>query len=59
VKTVIGYACLHIGSEYTKLSTISLTNASEETLRRIIAANLDVLESIVQYNIKSNKEFPI
>jgi UV DNA damage endonuclease len=50
----IGYACIHIGSEKTKLSTIRLANASEENLRSIIAANLDALKAIVKYNIEND-----
>jgi len=47
----IGYACIHIGSENTKMSSIRLKNASEDNLRRIISKNLDALESIINYNI--------
>lgn len=50
----IGYACLHIGSEKTKLSNIRLANASEENLGRVIAANLDALEAIIQYNFDND-----
>ncbi len=50
----IGYACIHIGSEMTKLSRIRLANASEENLRRIITANLDAMKDIIQYNIEND-----
>jgi UV DNA damage endonuclease len=50
----IGYACLQIGNEKTKLSTIKLANASKENLRRVITANLDALETIIQYNIEND-----
>ena len=50
----IGYACIHIGSENTKLSSIRIKNATEENLRNVIARNLDALESIIGYNIKNN-----
>ena len=46
----IGYACVHIGSEATKLSTLRLANASADDFRRMIDKNLNALRVMIQYN---------
>ena len=46
----IGYACVHIGSEKTKLRSLRLKNADEKSLRNVISDNLDALERIIEYN---------
>ena len=46
----IGYACIHIGSEATKLSALRLANASAERLRAVIRKNLQALLAMLQYN---------
>lgn len=46
----IGYACLHIGSEKTKFSSIRLKSAEPERIRSVIAGNLKALESVIEYN---------
>ena len=50
----IGYACIHIGSEETKLSAITLKNATDENLRLVIKKNLNALKKIIQYNIDND-----
>ena len=50
----IGYACVQIGKEKTKMSAIRLKNATEENLRGAIASNLDALEQIIRYNIEND-----
>ena len=50
----IGYACLTIGVREANLKTCILKNASEENLLTIIEHNLNSLENIIDYNIKSN-----
>ena len=52
----IGYACVHIGSEKTKLSALRLSNASLSKLRITVSKNLEALDEIIKYNIK-NKIF--
>ena len=47
----IGYACIHIGSETTKLSTVRLANASIDNLRRVITSNLKALQAMILYNV--------
>lgn len=49
----IGYACIQIGSEETKLSSLRLNNASAENLRKVISKNLNALEAIIKYNIEN------
>ena len=49
----IGYACIHIGSENIKLSSIRIKNATKENLRNVISRNLDALEAIIRYNINN------
>ena len=46
----IGYACVQIGSEKTKLSTLRLANASPDNVRRVIQNNLQALQAMLQYN---------
>ena len=46
----IGYACVHIGSELTKLSTLRLANATPENIRRVIRTNLQALAAMMRYN---------
>ncbi len=46
----IGYACIHIGSEATKLSTLRLANASADNIRGVIQRNLDALLAMIHYN---------
>lgn len=50
----IGYACIHLGSNNTKLSTIHLKNFSREKFLIIVDNNLNALEQIINYNIKNN-----
>lgn len=50
----IGYACLTVGVENTKMSSCILKNASSEHLRKLILANLCALQNITQYNKKNN-----
>jgi len=47
----IGYACIHIGSEKTKLFSLRLKNAHPEQLQLVTAKNLDALGAILRYNI--------
>ncbi len=50
----IGYACIHIGSEKTKLSSIRIKNATETNLKNVIESNLNALEEIIRYNIEND-----
>lgn len=50
----IGYACLAVGVQNTDLKSCMIRNASNETLAKLIAHNLNSLENIIDYNIKSN-----
>ncbi len=50
----IGYACVHIGSEKTKMKSLRLKNVNEENLKRVISDNLDALEQIIAYNTENN-----
>lgn len=50
----IGYACKLIGVENANTSALRLKNATDENLRRVIDANLDALEVMIQYNIKNS-----
>ncbi len=47
----IGYACITIGVEGTKISRCSIGNATPDNLRRITGHNFDALETAVDYNI--------
>jgi UV DNA damage endonuclease len=47
----IGYACVHIGSEATKLSALRLANASADNIRSVIEKNLAALLAMMQYNV--------
>jgi len=47
----IGYACITVGVQDTKISRCSIGNATPENLRRITGYNLDALEAAVDYNI--------
>lgn len=47
----IGYACVHIGSEATKLSALRLANATDENIRSVIKKNLNALFAMLQYNV--------
>lgn len=50
----IGYACINLGDNDTKFSTLFLKSYSEEKLINIIDKNLKALEVILNYNIKHN-----
>ncbi|MBK5200113.1 MAG: UV DNA damage repair endonuclease UvsE [Spirochaetaceae bacterium] len=50
----IGYACIHLGSNNTKLSTLYLKNFSKEKFLLIIDNNLNALEQIINYNVKND-----
>ncbi len=50
----IGYACVHIGSEKTKMKSLRLKNVNEENLKSVISDNLDALEQIIAYNTENN-----
>lgn len=50
----IGYACINIGSNKTKLSSVTLKNLTDEKLHLVINKNLEALEAIIEYNIKNN-----
>ncbi len=50
----IGYACIHLGDNETKFSTIYLKNYSDQKLIEIIEKNLNALDKIIDYNIKNN-----
>lgn len=49
----IGYACIHMGSNKTKFSSIHLKTYTNEKLISIIENNLNALEEIIKYNIKN------
>lgn len=49
----IGYACLTVGVENTQFKTLTLKNATPEKITKIIAHNLDALETIIDYNGKN------
>jgi len=46
----IGYACVHIGSEATKLSALKLATATPDDFRRVITQNLNALREMIRYN---------
>ena len=50
----IGYACIHLGSNKTKLSTIYLKNFNQVKFLNILDKNLKALEEIINYNIINN-----
>lgn len=47
----IGYACISLGVEGTKLKGCTLKNATQDNLRNITVHNLLALEKMVDYNI--------
>nr|WP_300001590.1 UV DNA damage repair endonuclease UvsE [Tissierella sp.] len=53
----IGYACLTLGVYNTNFKTCTLKTATEENLLKIIDHNLDTLDRIMDYNIKSEIKF--
>jgi len=48
--TLIGYACLAVGVEGTKIRTCRLKNATGQRVLEITAANLKALERLIDYN---------
>ncbi|MBC3796294.1 UV DNA damage repair endonuclease UvsE [Acetobacterium tundrae] len=50
----IGYACLTVGVPNTDLKTCLLKNASDEKLIELIEHNLNVLENMIDYNLKND-----
>lgn len=50
----IGYACLTVGVEGTKLRTCSLKNATPALLTELIYSNLLVLDKVLDYNIQND-----
>ncbi len=50
----IGYACLHIGRENTKFSSLIVKNFTREKFISIVENNLNSLEQIVKYNAENN-----
>jgi UV DNA damage endonuclease len=53
----LGYACINIGNESTKISSVTLKNATEERLREIIKGNLESFKNILEFNIKNDIKF--
>lgn len=49
----IGYACLTIGVQNTKLKTSIAKNINEEKLLELISHNLNSLDNIIDYNIEN------
>ena len=49
----IGYACLALGVKDSSMKTCMKKNASESRLKELIENNLDSLENLIDYNIKS------
>lgn len=47
----IGYACIHLGSAKTKLSTLHVKNFTQEQFLTVLDRNLTALEEILRYNI--------
>lgn len=47
----IGYACLTVGVQGTKLRSCTMKNASPDLLETLIQSNLDVLDNMLDYNI--------
>ncbi len=50
----IGYACIHLGSANTKLSTLYIKNYDEDKIFQVIENNLNALDEIIHYNIENN-----
>jgi UV DNA damage endonuclease len=46
----IGYACIALGVPDTRMKNIRLKNAGDPQMREVIAHNLYVLESLIEYN---------
>lgn len=49
-----GYACKTVGVKDANLVSCTLKNATLENISRIIRANLDALEAMIDFNVKSN-----
>ena len=49
----IGYACLTIGVQDTKLKSCTAKKANDEVLRELILNNLNSLKNIIEYNISN------
>ena len=49
----IGYACLALGVPGSELKSCTLKNAQEERLVSLIGHNLDSLNKLIDYNIRS------
>ena len=49
----IGYACLALGVPETKIGAVIKKNASEKKLLELTEANLEALENLIEYNIRS------
>ena len=47
----IGYACLQVGSDNTKFSTLQIKTFTEEKFVSVVMTNLNALEQIIKYNI--------
>ena len=47
----IGYACIHLGSSKTKLSTLHVKNFTQEKFLLVLDHNLNALEEILHYNM--------
>jgi UV DNA damage endonuclease len=50
----VGYACIHLGSNKTKLSTVYLKHFTQEKFFTVLESNLKALEEIITYNIANN-----
>jgi UV DNA damage endonuclease len=50
----IGYACIHMGSNKTKLSTVYLKNFNQDKFISILDSNFNALEEIINYNISNS-----
>lgn len=50
----IGYACLTVGVPGTQLKTTRKANASPERLAELIAHNLEVVDKMLDYNIRNS-----
>jgi len=49
----IGYACLAVGVHGLKLRTCTIKNATDEVLINLIQSNLESLNNVLEYNIKT------
>ena len=49
----IGYACIVAGNQELSLKSCTLKNATPDKLEEITAYNLDILEKILEYNIRN------